>query len=400
MDKLRVRNVGPIHEGLEGDGFLEFDRVSVLLGKQSMGKSTVAKLYASFSWLEKALVRQSIPASKLKTQSFIPNLMKFHKIDNYLNPHSEIEYIGDYYSILYSNSSLAVSALSAVDDYTIPKIQYFPAERNLVSVIDKYEQLPYMSESIQDFFMIYDVAIKSSATQDVDLPFGELKIKYNKQRHKVELYSDSYKVLLSEASSGIQSFAPYYLVLKYLSSTMSQARDSLSFKNLAERKLVEKEFSSRFGRQPYDENELKEFARKIARKFTSSYLIAILEEPEQNLFPSSQMEMLFSLISMLGFSQKNKIVMTTHSPYIIPYLNLAMKAYEMAKDKESEGKISHIIPKDSLISSDNVNIYEFTDGKIHLLGKKRNIASDENFLNAELDFTNELYRQILKAGAI
>lgn len=400
MDKLRVKNVGPIHEGLEGDAFLEFDRFSVLIGKQSMGKSTVAKLYSSFSWLEKALIKQSIPASKLKTQSFIPNLLKFHKIDNYLNSHSEIEYTGDYYSILYSSSVLTVSALPAEDDLMIPKIQYFPAERNLVSIIDKYEQLPYMSESIQDFFMTYDLAIKSSATQDVDLPFGELKIKYNKQRHKVELYSDSYKVLLSEASSGIQSFVPYYLVLRYLASTMSQDRDGLSFKTLAERKLFEKEFSSRFGRQPHDDNELKEFARKNARKFTSSYLIAILEEPEQNLFPSSQMEMLFSLISLLSFSQKNKIVITTHSPYIIPYLNMAMKAYEIAKDKDSEDKITRIIPKTSLIRPDNVNIYEFADGKIHLLGKKRNIASDENSLNAELDFTNELYRQILKAGAV
>ena len=59
MAKLKIRNFGPITKGFdENDGWLEISPVTVFIGNQATGKSTIAKLYATFTWLEKALVRK------------------------------------------------------------------------------------------------------------------------------------------------------------------------------------------------------------------------------------------------------------------------------------------------------------------------------------------------------
>jgi predicted ATPase len=56
--RLFLKNFGPIGPGLsDNGGWIDFKRVTVFIGNQGAGKSTVAKLFSAFSWMEKALVR-------------------------------------------------------------------------------------------------------------------------------------------------------------------------------------------------------------------------------------------------------------------------------------------------------------------------------------------------------
>lgn len=50
---LTVYQFGPISEA-----DVVFDKYTVLIGKQGSGKSTIAKLYSMFTWLEKGLARR------------------------------------------------------------------------------------------------------------------------------------------------------------------------------------------------------------------------------------------------------------------------------------------------------------------------------------------------------
>ena len=50
--KLEIKNFGPIKEGK-----IETKKVTVLIGNQGSGKSTVAKLLATFCWIEKYVFR-------------------------------------------------------------------------------------------------------------------------------------------------------------------------------------------------------------------------------------------------------------------------------------------------------------------------------------------------------
>lgn len=82
MARLRVKHVGPIQEGLQGDSeFLEFKGVTLFIGDQGSGKSTVAKLYSTLSWLEKALMRGDFSVAQFNARNGFENQLKYQGID-------------------------------------------------------------------------------------------------------------------------------------------------------------------------------------------------------------------------------------------------------------------------------------------------------------------------------
>ena len=149
-------------------------------------------------------------------------------------------------------------------------------------------------------------------------------------------------------------------------------------------------------------DELKRIAlSELGKEFTKTAFINIVEEPEQNLYPSSQRGMLNSLTAFNNINRGNKLVMTTHSPYLINYLTIAVKAH-LLKDKvrtpELEKKFHDIIPKNSTIHPDDLVIYELNekDGTIIRLMDYNGLPSDENYLNQQLAESNELFAQLLE----
>ena len=397
MIKISVRNFGPITTGYTDDDFLDISKLTVFIGNQGTGKSTLAKLFSTFSWIEKKLFIEQSSEVSIPTGTFIERL-KFQKIDKYLSGNSEIEYRGEFATIRYKNGTISGEIINPAA-YVRPKIQYIPAERNLVSVVDKYGQMPYLSDSLQDFLYTYDVAVQSEYIQNLLLPINELKIKYNRQNHKVELFNNDYSVFLDEASSGLQSFVPLFIVQKFLTSELSQVNNRIVFKNIDERKRLEALFKKNLGFMPTSDAELAQYVKENANILLNSCLVSILEEPEQNLFPISQKSVIFDMLSNLNSFDNNRMLITTHSPYFLPYINAAIKANEVAeKNPNAKEKIGKVIPAQSLINSDSVRVYEFEGGAIKPLEKVRNISSDDNLLNHELEETNELFRNILRAG--
>ena len=148
MSKIRIKNFGPIKDGyLENDGWLDIKKMSVFIGDQGSGKSTVAKLISSFMWLEKAIIRGDIKIP-VSHQGFI-DLIEFHRLQNYLETNTEIEYEGSTYHLkLVGNPNSIKKSIEArlLNDKSIklPKIMYIPAERNFLSSIEisiKYQIL-------------------------------------------------------------------------------------------------------------------------------------------------------------------------------------------------------------------------------------------------------------------
>ena len=58
MSKIKIKNFGSIKEGYqENDGWIDVKKVTIFIGNQGSGKSIVAKLISTFTWIEKALIR-------------------------------------------------------------------------------------------------------------------------------------------------------------------------------------------------------------------------------------------------------------------------------------------------------------------------------------------------------
>ena len=100
----------------------------------------------------------------------------------------------------------------------------------------------------------------------------------------------------------------------------------------------------------------------------------------------------------------NQLVFTTHSPYMLNYLTLAIKAGMLkeelkhsAKSKELLGKMDLIVPRSGIVRPKDVSIYEIShDGEIQLLGNYDGVPSDANFLNSALNDANEMFDALLE----
>ena len=146
-----------------------------------------------------------------------------------------------------------------------------------------------------------------------------IKIVFSNEEDYVILKNNDEKIKLTQASSGIQSIIPLWTVFNQFAS-----------------------------------NKEKQ--------------ILVIEEPELNLFPISQVYLIDWIIKKMRKS-KGKIVITTHSPYVLSTIDNLIFGYKIlaeTKDKKTTvaKKIKEIIPSWSLVNFKEVSSYFFSSDGI------------------------------------
>ena len=391
MSNITIRNFGAIKEH---SAPIEIKKVTFFIGNQGSGKSTVAKLIATFMWIEKALVRGDYDRKWFERKNRFKNtFLPYHRIENYLKENTFIQYKGDAYTITYEKEFLKFEEKKN-NDYSLPQIMYVPSERNFIAYVKKPKELKLSSDALKEFLTEFDNS--KEIVKNLKLPINEAILDYDKLNDTLNLKGEDYKIKLTEASSGFQSFVPIYMVSRYLGKSVgkqSEIKVEMSGEEISRfRKEIERLFN----------DELKRIAISVlSKKFNKTSFINIVEEPEQNLFPTSQRDMLYSLLKINNEITANKLIITTHSPYLVNYISVVVEAgnIQNAANKEQIGKI---IPNSALVKSDDLAIYELDEkgfdeegNTVKLLGNYNGIPSDENFLNDEIGRTNELFADLL-----
>lgn len=399
MSKIKIKNFGPIKAGCtENDGWIDIKKVTLFIGNQGSGKSTVAKLISTLTWLEKAMVRGDRRHNEISQYDFI-ELFKFQRINNYFNDKTIIEYESDVLYFKYSKELRPPKIqLKSNTDFRVGKINYVPAERNYLSSVKNMFGVKNLPESINSFAYEYRNAQLKYSTEVMTLPVGNVKHSYNPSNDVSYIVGDDYKLDLVEAASGYQSYIPMYLVTKYLMDEIALKSENLDV-NQQIRKANEKNVILNDATLSNDQKIA--LTKKVDEKYINHYLTNIVEEPELNLFPSSQQKMLFNLLEFNNLFEGNRLIMTTHSPYFINYLTLAVKAYNVKQaltDSADIEKVAAIVPIASTVNPDDLVIYQLNEatGTISPLGNYKGLPSDENYLNDSLGETNELFAQLLE----
>jgi ABC-type lipoprotein export system ATPase subunit len=402
MSKIRIRNFGPIKEGyLEGGGWIDVKKVTIFIGNQGSGKSTVAKLISTLSWIEKAMVMGTIRQDELNTHNRFLKQLAYQRIEKYAQAGTEIEYIGKAFKLSYIEGKFEAQK-SHENGYLLPKIMYAPAERNFLSSVDRPDKLKNLPSTLYTFNDEFDAA-KNLFAEGIELPINKVRFEYDKLNKLAHIVGEDkgYRLRLSEASSGFQSTVPLFLVTKYLSESLTAEEDpSIKENSLEEQKKLDKEIKTILNDPQLTPEIRQAYLRQLSAKRKRACFINIVEEPEQNLFPSSQKSLLFELL-IHAKSEGNKLIMTTHSPYLINYLTLSVKG-EMVKSKlntdDLKKKLADIVPLDSTLSAENLVIYELDEknGTIKKLPDYEGLPSDENYLNNGLEDSNELFAQLLE----
>ncbi|NDW13202.1 ATP-binding protein [Bacteroides sp. 214] len=398
MSKIRINQFGPIKDGLLDSDWIEIKKVTIFIGNQGSGKSTIAKLISTFTWIEKALVRGDYEKEWFEKEGrFREEYLNYHRLENYFKSDSLIEYQGDVYTITYKNDSLTINESRGT--YPLPQIMYIPAERNFISYVKSPKELRLTSESLQGFLTEFDHA-KSDMKELLKLPINNVDLEYIDSTDSLMIKGDDYNLNILEASSGFQSLVPLFLVSRYLAKRVeAQSRNKETMSN-EERTRFKKNVADIMNNNDLTDIQKREAISAIASKFNKTAFINIVEEPEQNLFPSSQWEMLQSLLEFNNMNEGNKLIMTTHSPYIINYLTLAVKAHELKNKNCNDDIISQIekiVSLKAAVNPTDLAIYELdeTNGAAQKLGNYKGLPSDENYLNNRLEESNDSFVKLL-----
>lgn len=408
MSKIKIKNFGPIKEGLQGeDGWMDIRPVTLFIGNQGSGKSTVAKLISTLTWIEKALVRGDYPQKEFTQHNrFKKKYCSYHRLENYFRnidgvDRAEIEYEGIAYKFSYRNERFTITS-QRQSDYQLPQIMYVPAERNFISTIDNPRMIKLSSGPLVDFLEEFTNAA-SELKESVALPINQTKVEYDRNKEIVNIKGTDYKLRLTEASSGYQSAVPLYLVSRHLAETVKQQTENGKQMSSDELKRFRSGVELIWDDKNMTENQRKAALSALTAKFRKSSFINIVEEPEQNLYPSSQRQMLNTLLEFTNLNNASKLILTTHSPYIISYLTLAIKAESLLTRgnalgrQEFRDRVQQIVPVASCVPAGDTVVYELTeDGKIIRLSEFEGIPSDENFLNQKLAETNDLFDALLE----
>ena len=398
MQKIIIKNFGPIN-----NAEIDIKKILVLIGDNAIDKSTIIKLISLFSWLEKDLFRGSektkewLEKENRLSSSFLP----YHRIESFLKPDSIIEFYGEAFVIKYNNKKMSVEKQTD-NDYQLPQIMYVPAERNFTTYMRTTKN--FQSEgALQDFEREYFNAA-NNLKGSLSLPIRDFEIEYNKRHEMLYLKNKNHKIKMTDAASGFQSSVPLILVSDYLSKLVQNNNEAMTSGEIRE---FEKEIDKILNSKHLTEKQKQITISKISalsKKFNKKAFINIVEEPEQNLFPVSQKQMLESLVAICNQNKNNKLFISTHSPYILTILNNLLFAQRVIdKNEKSESEVSEIINEITRINTNAFSAYVLEDAdngsEIKLLIDETTGMIAQNYLDTISEILGNEFNALYKIHA-
>lgn len=401
MAKIRIKNFGPIKKGLQdNDGFIFINKVTVFIGNQGSGKSTIAKLISTLSWLEKAILKGQVKKNQISTLKKFIKYSEYQNIHEYFREDTVIEYKGNTLYFTLNKGDITIK-IKETYKFFLPKIMYVPSDRNLISAVRNVRNLKGLPGTLYTFSDEFLKAV-SNIKGKIELPINDVKYEFNKLNQLSYIIGKDYKLRLSNSSSGFQSLVPLFIVSKHLSQSIGKNENIYKQTNvdysLKDEDDLRKKIDLIMNNSNISDKLKMIYLERLSSIDDYSSFLNIVEEPEQNLYPSSQRHILNELLKFNNIEENNKLVITTHSPYLINYITLAVKAYNIQKmTNDLDDDISKIVPLKSLLDGEKLSIYELDegDGSVNILENYKGIPSDDNKLNLQLGEFNDLYAKLL-----
>lgn len=221
---------------------------------------------------------------------------------------------------------------------------YIPSERNFIhliaentlGLINNNVQIPkHLLNTGQD----YEKAIHT--IKELPINIIDKKIKYKREGKNSYIYhNETERVNLEESASGLQTIIPILLLVEY--------------------------------------------AKSLKNEYNFNFVV---EEPELNLYPKAQHELIKYLVKNCLFDRKN-LILTTHSPFVLASINNLLLAYDKGQKKPKEA--NKIIKKESWLNPKNFIAYQLKNGKAYKIMDDKLGQIKENMIDLiSDDFSNE-----------
>lgn len=372
MATLRIKNLGPVVDS----GVIDLTPFTVLIGRQSSGKSTFMKVLCYCRWLEKKIMisPESLISTYTHNYKFLRDLKQFHRLnDMFFNEDTLIEYKGDSLNISlkgnHTNPKIDKHKTFNEIRYN-SKLCYIPAERNLISAVKNIDRAYKASDRDVLFNFMYEWEEGRGAYSE-DNPM-ELSVTDHFRYidvdgiDKIVMPNGDY-IPQYYASSGLQSVAPIDVLTDYVTNCIGTTKQ-YSMNDLS---LLVMEYIS--GSQQdgvKDASTLtEEMASQIAKRMKYQSAQVFIEEPEQNLYPDAQRILVHNVLKRLvkaktKGSMQSMVVLTTHSPYVLSVLNVYFAQAAAVEKLPKNEALQEVVEKEALLSVKDFSAYFIdADGK-------------------------------------
>ena len=382
-ERLVVRNFGPI-TNLD----IEFRRLTLFIGDQGSGKSTLSKLLTicrDYNWW--LLMLENADAEDVKKPFYDFGINEYFMDDTYIcytmtgftikYEKGSFSIVSDYVSaddiknyFQYLNKRYGSGQDVEIDEAQLKELEpyaravlYILAERNLVGNLSESlasmltAQVP-LPKPLMEYMSMFERAKKEYPSYNI--PFFNVKFVKKNGKERIELVGKDKDLPLSACSSGLQSAIPMLMVIDY---------------------------------------SLK----------TDSFNSFVIEEPEQNLFPQNQFEMLGFVTSKLWHpSQRRQFIITTHSPYLLSSLNVLMLAYKLHHIEDVREEAEKIIGPGYTVNPDDVSVFALDpNSEVYcksLISEKTGLVSVNELdsvsevIGNDFDKLYRLYSKVIKSN--
>ena len=389
--KIGIREFGPLKEGT-GNDLVDIKKCTLFIGPQGSGKSSIAKLVTEFSWLEKALVKGVVTIDDLQRKNrFRDKYCAYHRLSSFFRAETEIRYEGGYHDFEYTGERLKVVPRRG-KIAGLPKIMYVPAERNILGVMEKAGMSRYFTDSLRAFWEAYEDA-RLSLKADLALPVDSVRFTYDRLNKIGWIKGGDYRTRLSESASGYQSLVPLFLVSRYVADFV---RENVSGTGVdpEDYRRLQKEVEAIMSNKELAADVKTAALESLSSRFRYSHFVNVVEEPELNLFPKSQRDLLQELIGFVNERPGNKLVVTTHSPYILAALNNLMYADRVGRRHREA--VDRIISERYRINPEVVNAYQLEGGRIIPIVDREIQQIEAERIDGVSEELNGQYEQLLK----
>lgn len=373
MQSIRIQNLGPIK-----DATIELKGITILLGEQAAGKSTIAQCVHFFRSLTEDLaeaafnLRRAAPVSEIEeaikntirskfyiyygSSKFLDNfdiqfnysaaswirIKKGEKTEVELSPGFQIQRlcqaIKDSFDLTFFSSDrradflrrMMESHLLLLDAEKQDRFErdiYYPADRNIATMYSEQFRLLFL-----DTYRGSSLLSGKAAARSVHLELTQEIIQRSVVlKEKFEQRGGNFEVLLADGRLS-QDFIRDFIdrcagILKGKYIIASSGQEKIK---IGQNRHIE------LGRASSGQQSVVRILQELAvLNADRNYAYRTIEEPEVHLFPSAQNQ-LTELMVMCHNLTASEFLLTTHSPYFVATFNNLLYASKAAQFDSSE----------------------------------------------------------------
>tara|TARA_R110002049_G_scaffold70608_3_gene182355 strand:+ start:7711 stop:8946 length:1236 start_codon:yes stop_codon:yes gene_type:complete len=399
-EKLIIKNFGPI-KSVD----LDLGKITVLIGEQATGKSTVAKVLAVcryFSYIVNFSDKQN-ELDKFTNNLQFSNGLKDWGINDYLKKDSEIIYENHLYTFEFKTDHVIEhETLATPNDL---KKEFFETHTRIKANSKSFEDLLNQLFSLRkdeienDFFELLSWTpnenfFRLNVKKVMDNP---LFVPAERGFQSLSVGKDS---LLPDAI--LDELAKINKIVRGYNTDIDITPLNIIFRNENGLSKIKKSSNSDFhflhlGASGYQST----IPVYLAVKFNNDLKInkgrtIIIEEPELNLFPLTQKKLVEFFIGSIN-QYDNQFLLPTHSPYVLTTLSNLIYAHKIGSmgNGKFEKEVDSIISKQAWINVNDIAVYYLNDGHpINMVNAEECIINLDNLDNVS-EIINEEFDELL-----